>query len=138
MSTTTTWAQDRADKKDKWDRTDTNGTRGYVRKFEHAYGYFWQAERNDYRLTGSGVDREAAMAKADEAMALPTDEFNRRICENLMIDIRRIERAILQLSPHTDLLPGYHAGYEAGLAHARQLVASALGIPEAETTTEAA
>lgn len=47
-------------------------------------------------------------------MALPIEEFNRRVTAELIDDLRKIERDIMRLSPATDLLPGYHAGYEAG------------------------
>lgn len=90
----------------------------------------WQAVRNRFRLSGVVTGVDAAKAEAERALALPIDEFNRLVVEDLRNDIKKLERDILTLAPETNLLPGYHAGYEAGTADMKRKVAAVLEVEE--------
>lgn len=120
-------------KRDHEAATDTRTCRiedcvlGYISQYPDINRYNWQAIRGQFRLTGIEADSDAAIACAEEALALPIEEFNRLVAKDLIDDFQRIERDILLLSPGTKLLPGYRAGYDAGVADIKRKVASALG-----------
>ena len=120
------WTQDQTARTDSWDWKIEARTYGYVTQYAGSESYCWQAVRGDFRLAGIEVGRGAAMNRAEETLALPIDEFNQRVTVELINDLRKIERDILRLSPATEILPGYHAGYEAGASDVRRRIAEAL------------
>lgn len=124
------WTQDTAARTDTWDRDITHRTYCHIAQYEGTDRYCWQAVQGDYRLSGIETGREAAMAQADATMALPADEFNAQVAADLKETLLDIERKLLNLEPASTLLPGYHAGFEAGFAHARRKIGEALDLGE--------
>ncbi|MDT3708135.1 MAG: hypothetical protein ROZ09_15035 [Thiobacillus sp.] len=120
------WKQNLKAETDQWDRIFAERTYCHVTQYSGSDSYCWQTARGDFRLAGVIRGRDAAMRQAEETMALPIDEFNRRVTAELIDDLRKIERDIMRLSPATDLLPGYHAGYEAGAADVKRRIAAAI------------
>jgi len=120
------WAQDKKADTDCWDLEIGERIYGHITQYAGSERYCWQAVRGDFRLAGIEVGREAAANLAEETLALPVDEFNRRVTVELIDDLRKIERDILRLSPAAEILPGYHAGYEAGASDVRRRIAEAL------------
>lgn len=129
------WVQDPANPRNTdWNITE-NVTYGHVHEYHpEALGggsCCWQAVRNRrFRLSGIVSSVGAAQAEAERILALPKEEFNRLVVEDLMNDIKRLERDILALAPEASLLPGYQAGFEAGAADMKRKVAAALEIKE--------
>lgn len=121
------WKQAANDEHDTWhlDRYST-AKRGYVSQYTNGCGYNWQAYRGDHCLSGSAPDRDAAMAAAEATLALPVDEFNARVLAKLTEELFELEKQILDVAPSSQLLPGYHAGYEAGVAAIRSRIEEAL------------
>ena len=66
------------------------------------------------------------MESAEDTLALPIGEFNRRVVEDLVDDLRKIERDILRLAPDSALLPGYQAGFQAGLTEMKGRITVAM------------
>ncbi len=122
------WKRNEKADTDQWDRVFAERIYCHVTQYSGSDSYCWQTARGDFRLAGVVRGREAAMEAAEETMALPVDEFNRRVTAELIDDLRKIERDIMRLSPTTDLLPGYHAGYEAGTADTRRRIVAALDL----------
>ena len=120
------WVQDHKASKETWNREDGAGGYCYIGKYIGSGGYNWQAWRGEIRLSGSADSREAAMQLADEMIALPVEEFNERGLIDLVDNLRRIEQKIARLSPTASILPGYHTGYEAGLAEAKRRIEQTL------------
>ena len=100
---------------------------GYVSQYAGEDRYNWQDIRGGHRLSSIETGAEAAMAACDASMALSDDEFNARAAAALIDDIMRFEERLIELQPNTTLLPGYHAGFEAGFTKARESVLAALG-----------
>lgn len=126
MNTTTTWQQDDATP-DTWHRRiDGYQTYGYIRQYEGSDSHNWQAVRNGYRLSGIVAGRDAAMAAAEAALAMPIDEFNAWVAIELKETLTRLERDLLSLCPDSQFLPGYHAGYEAGVADTKSKIEAVL------------
>ncbi|MFH2082051.1 MAG: hypothetical protein ABIK08_11270 [Pseudomonadota bacterium] len=124
------WEQDVNADTDTWNRRSATGTRCHISQYAGSDRYFWQTVRGDFRISGAVLGRLAAMNAAEETMALPVEEFNRQVTADLIDDLRRIERDILRLSPNTEILPGYHAGYEAGVADIKRRIEAAIGLGE--------
>lgn len=122
------WKQNTQAETDQWDWEIADRTYCHITQYAGTDRYCWQTVRSDFRLSGIETGRDAAMTQAEEIMALPIDEFNRRVTVELIDKLREIERDILRLSPSTDLLPGYHAGYEAGAADVRRRIAVAIDL----------
>lgn len=122
------WKQNTQTDTDQWDWEIADRTYGLITQYAGTDRYCWQAVRSDFRLSGIAVGRDAAISQAEEIMALPVDEFNRRVTVELIDKLREVERDILRLSPSTDLLPGYHAGYEDGVADVRRRIAAAIDL----------
>ena len=99
---------------------------GYVSQYEGSNRYNWQDIRGDHRLSGVVEGADAAMAACDASMALSDEDFNARVAANLITELKQREKALLELQPNTTLLTGYHAGFEAGFAKARESVLAAL------------
>ncbi|MDZ4255639.1 MAG: hypothetical protein U1A72_23975, partial [Sulfuritalea sp.] len=134
------WKRDESSTNDTWHLTFNGRARGYVSKYglEYGYGpadrgYNWQAIRDDERISGSAPDAETAIARTEEILALPVEEFNRRVAKNLVDEFRQIEQRILRLAPETDLLPGYQAAYEAAVADIRRKIVTAIGLDDSTT-----
>lgn len=126
MNCATPWKQNLDSPTDRWDRHDDNGDRGHIRQYKDSDECYWQAIRNNFRLSGIVVGREAAIAEADGMLALPIGDFNALVAAYLMMDLRRLEHDLLILQPGGDPLPGYHAGYEAGQAAMKRKIEAAL------------
>lgn len=122
------WKQNEQADTDQWDWEISDRTYSHITQYAGKNSYCWQAVRGDFRLSGIAIGRDAAISQAEEIMTLPVDEFNRRVTVELIDKFREIERDILRLSPSTDLLPGYHAGYEAGSADIRRRIAAAMDL----------
>ena len=60
------------------------------------------------------------------SLVIADEEFNARVDANLINELKQREKALLELQPNTTLLTGYHAGFEAGFAKARESVLAAL------------
>jgi len=120
------WKQNLKADTDQWDRVFAERIYCHVTQYSGSDSYCWQTARGDFRLAGVVRGRDAAMQQAEETMALPVEEFNRRVTAELIDDIRKIERDIMRLSPTTELLPGYHAGYEAGTEDFKRRIAAAI------------
>jgi hypothetical protein len=130
--TPTEWTP-RADRPDILDRGQANNERGYIH--EYAEDCNWQAWRNGYCLSGIVGSLEAAMDMADAMLALPIEEFNARVAVDLREKLRGIEcellrlqpdAALLRLQPDAALLPGFHAGYEQGVADTKRKIEAVL------------
>lgn len=129
---TTPWIQRQGTPTETWERRDKGGKIiAYVSKYAGSDGFNWQAIRGAGHRSESALTREAAMTCADAALAMPIDEFNAAAVAELWEDIQELEQKILALCPGTPLLPGYQAGYAAGLVEARRRVNEALA-PEAK------
>lgn len=120
------WKKDAKAETDCWDLEIEERVYGHITQYAGSDRYCWQAVRSDFRLSGIVAGREAAANAAEETLALPIEEFNRRVTAELIDDLRKIERDILRLSPAAEILPGYHAGYEAGAADVRRRITDAL------------
>lgn len=101
-------------------------TGGYVSQYIGTNNYYWHDARRGHKLSGIETGVDAAMAACEAAMALPDDEFNNRVAAELKESLKRIEAQLLELQPDTALLPGYHTGFEAGYAKARDAVLAVL------------
>lgn len=124
------WTQLPNSDKDDWERYTGAGTYCAITNYAGTDDYCWHAARGEARLYGSMRGREAAMQQADALMALPVEEFNARAVAELIDELRDIEGKILRLAPDINVLPGYHAGFEAGIADTRRKILSALGDDE--------
>jgi len=120
------WTKDTDAKTDCWERELGNQVRGHITQYEGTDRYCWQAVRGEYRLADIVTGRDAAMAQADATLALPIEEFNALVSAELEENLRKIERQLLAINPTADILPGYHAGYEAGVADTRRRIAQAI------------
>lgn len=128
---TPTWIQDPTAPTDKWTRRIEYCVYGYICQYEGSNDYCWQARRGGHVLTGIVEGRDAAMAAADDTLALPVEKFNARVAVELRAQMKQLEKDLLALQPDADLLPGYHAGFEAGAASVRQQIAAVLNLGEA-------
>lgn len=99
---------------------------GYVGQYEGTNSYNWQDIRYEHRLSGIAEGADAAMAACDASMALADEEFNARVAASIITELKRLEKNLLELQPNTTLLTGYHTGFEAGFAKARESVFAAL------------
>lgn len=121
------WTQkQRADDLDSWKWNVADGIYGLAIQYANTDDYNWQAVRGAFRLSGIEEGRTAAMHMAEEILALPTEEFNRRVAVELFDRLKEIERNIHTLYPSADILPGYHAGYEAGVADTKRRIVEAM------------
>lgn len=111
-----------------YERTIDARTYCAITNYAGSDDYCWHVIRGDARLHAIIHGSEAAMKKADEIMALPIDEFNARAVAVLINEIREIERQIMRIGPHADILPGYQAGYEAGIADIKRKIAAAIDL----------
>lgn len=123
-----TWEQDVHAIAEQWDFVIADGIYGHITNYAGTDDYCWQAVRNEFRLAGIIAGRDAAMRQSEEIMALPIEEFNRRIIIDLTVEFRRIERDILRLSNSQSpyLIPGYHAGFKDGVADVKSRIAEVL------------
>lgn len=121
-----TWKQMPDAATDEWDWVISGDSRCHATQYAGTENYCWQGVRGDFRLSGIVVGREAAMERAEEIIALPIEEFNRRVVVELMAKLHEIERDITRLSPSTDILPGYAAGYEAGISAIKCRISAAM------------
>lgn len=128
MTAESPWLVDETKSTPTWRRGANYDTYGYVAKLDYVSGYNWQAVRNglDNRISGSAPTPEAAMAAADAALAMPFETFAAQVVQELVDQLRGIEAQIIALSPTREILPGYHAGYEAGVAETRRRIEEAL------------
>lgn len=104
------WQQDTSAETDQWRLHISKGTRSSVTQYVGTDDYCWQVYRNDFYLGGIVTGHEAAIAKADEMQAMPIEDYNAMVAANLMSDLLDIERKLIKLQPHTNLLAGYEAG----------------------------
>lgn len=129
---TTTWAQRQDATTETWERKDEDGKIiGYVAKYAGSAGFNWQAIRGDERVSGSASTSIEGMAATDTRLALSIEQFNVLVTGQLLKEIQTLEQRILAIRPETPLLPGYQAGYAAGLDEALRRVTEALA-PEAK------
>lgn len=129
---TITWTKRQNAAEDIWDYLSTDGSaRGYVSKYAGSDGFNWQAIRGGERVSGSAPTSQEGMAAADAVLALSIEQFNVLVTGELLKKIQELEQRILSIRPETPLLPGYQAGYAAGLEEARRRVTEALA-PEAK------
>ncbi len=126
QATHATWQQDTTAKTDEWRKYIREGTRCRATQYEGSNQYCWQVYRDDFYQGGIVTGRDAAMAKADEMLALPIEEYNALVAVELKKDMRDLERKLLKLQPDADILPGYHLGYEAGVADTKRKIEAVL------------
>lgn len=126
MNPATPWKQNLEAPTDQWDRHDESGDCGYISKYKGSDDYYWQTVRNNFRLAGIVVGREAAIAAADAKLALPIDDFNALVAADLIKNLRKLEQDLLILQPGGDYLPGYQAGYKAGQAAMKRKIEAVL------------
>lgn len=62
------------------------------------------------------------MAKVEEIILLPIDDFKSLIAEKLLEKMRELEQELLLVRPESDYLPGYKSGYEAGIAELKSKI----------------
>lgn len=124
--TTTEWVVDANAPTDQRRRRIAWQEYGYISKYEGSENYNWQTRRGDGHLSGIVTGAEAAMAHADAMLALPVEEFNAMAAIGLRDEIANLEKKLLALQPGADLLPGYHAGFEAGMAAMKAKVEAVL------------
>lgn len=123
---TTTWIVSDADPL-IWNRgSDIRTENGYAHQYADRQDANWQAWRNGFCLSGIARGLDAAKAMADDMLALPIEEFNARVAEDLREDLKKIERDLLRLQPDTHLLPGFHAGYEQGVLDTKRKIEAVL------------
>lgn len=125
-----TWEQNMQAATDQWNWVIDDVTYAHITQYSGTENYCFQAKRGDYRLAGIIAGRSSAMRQADELIALPIEEFNRRVMIELIDELRKVERDILRLSPNTDLLPGYHAGFEDGVADMKRRIAAVIDLSD--------
>lgn len=127
MNTTATWKQDVSSVTDTWDCKIGPCDHLHISSFSpDSDRYSCQTWRGGFCLSSVVAGREAAMAKAEERLALPIEEFNARVADELFDRLRQIEGELLRLQPNADFLPGYHAGYEAGVADTKRKIEAVL------------
>lgn len=128
ISSNTDWQRDESETKRATYHKGRYAQRaGYVAQYEGSDSYNWQDIRYGHRLSGIVNGADAAMAACDASMALSDEEFNARVATTLITELKRLEKELLALQPNTTLLTGYHAGFEAGFAKARESMLAALG-----------
>lgn len=123
------WIQD-ANDNDRWYKNKHQKEYGHIAHLSDTHKFCWQAARHGHRLTGIAADIEEAMRKADEKLALPIEEFNNLVATELLEELNKLERQILELKPAPKLLAGYHAGYEDGIAETTAKIAKALNLSD--------
>lgn len=132
MQTTTPWIQRQDAPTETWDwKSEDRSASGYVSKYAGSAGFNWQAIRGDERISGSASTSQEGMAAADAVLALSIEQFNVLATGELLKEIQKLEQRILAIRPDTPWLPGFQAGYAAGLEEARRRVTEALA-PEAK------
>jgi len=116
------WQQLESDR-DSW-KTPAGDVYGYITAYstDVQSAYNWQAARGQHRLSGTEADRVAAMARAEQVLALPIDEFNRQVIADLESDLQKLALDILALAPDASLPPGYKAGFAAGVEDTRKRI----------------
>lgn len=120
------WLASAADQR-TWNRGTSHRTEsGYAHRYDNSEDANWQAWRNGFCLSGIMRGLDAAKAMADEMLALPIEEFNARCAVSLREDLKKNERDLLRLQPDTHLLPGFHAGYEQGVADTKRKIEAVL------------
>lgn len=123
-----TWQQDTDADTDAWRRRIRSSTYCRIIQYAGTDNYYWATTRNDFRLSGITKGRDSAMADADRHMDMPIESFNSMVAAEMIDKLREIEKDLLRLQPDINLLPGYHAGYEAGAEETRQRVAAVLNL----------
>ena len=123
---TNTWQKDTNAATDHWRRRIDFDTYAIITQHEDRTDYCWQAVRGDFRISSIVEGRTPAMSMADSAIDLPIDEFNAIVAADLRADLKAIEKKLLILQPDTTLLPGFHAGYEAGAEDMKRKIAAVL------------
>mgnify|MGYP004704588543 CR=1 FL=1 len=123
---TDTWKQAENAATDTWKKPIGDGTHCYATQYAGSDDYNWQTWRNGYCISGIVTGRDSAMAKADEMLARPIEEFNAIVAAGLRADMKDIEKKLLIMQPDTTLLPGYHAGYEAGMEGMKRKIEAVL------------
>lgn len=121
-----TWQQKTKADTETWERRLDFHTYGIVSNYQGTNTYCWQAVRGDFRLSGVIEGADAGMTQADATLDLPIDEYNARVANEVRKDLLELERKLLRLLPDGRLLPGYHAGYEAGMAETKRKIEAAL------------
>lgn len=122
-----TWIQDMTAATDQWRfLVDGCDTYGYIHNYAGSNDYCWQAIRGGARVSGITKGREASMAKAEEMLSLPVEDFNVIASADLLERLHELEREIVALQPCSKYLPGYRAGYEAGAADVKRRISYAL------------
>lgn len=128
MDMTLEWEQEASAYPDRWKRRlDEPGWNcGFIHRYEGTNGYCWQAVRHGFRMSGTRQGREAALAAADAALALPIEQFNALAAAEIRIKIADLERDLLKLQPETDVSPGYRIGFAAGQEAMQQKIMAVL------------
>jgi len=126
MNTAPTWQQDTSAKTDTWRLRICEGTRCSVTQYEGSDNYCWQVYRDGFYQGGIVAGREAAIAKAAEMLDMPIEEYNALVADELKAELHEIERKLLKLQPDTNLLSGYHIGYQAGVVDTKRKIEAVL------------
>lgn len=126
------WKQNQNAETDSWNRVFESGDGTHVSMYVGTNRYYWMARRGDYRLSGVETGRDAAIEQAEAAIAMPIGEFNQRVANKLIVQLHEIESDLMRLCPNTDLLLGYHTGYEAGASDVKRRIYAAMDIGETE------
>lgn len=109
-----------------WERYLGDGAYCAISQYAGSDDYCWHAVRGEARLHAIAHGREAAMQKAEEAMALSVEEFNDRAVAMLIDEMQKLEKTILRIAPHKQIMAGYQAGFEDGVNAARRKIIDAL------------
>jgi hypothetical protein len=126
MTTTHTWQQEDYEGRAIWNLKICDGTYLYVGNYAGTDDYSVQVRRNNFCISSIETGLDHAKAIAEARLALPIEEFNAIVAAELKRDMLRIEQDLLRLQPDTQLLPGYHAGYEAGVADTKRKIEAVL------------
>lgn len=117
------WIQRANSETDTWTfEVDKRNIYGYISNYAGTEKYNWQAVRDFKTLSGIVIGREASMVKAEEALALPIEDFIEAIAAELREELYERERKLFALQPCSKYLPGYHVGYEAGAADVKRRI----------------
>jgi hypothetical protein len=124
--TTPTWQQETYEGRAIWQFKISDGTYLYVGNYAGTDDYSVQVRRNHFLISSIETGLDHAKEIAEARLSLPIEEFNAIVAAELRRDMLKIEQDLLRLQPDSQLLPGYHAGYEAGIADTKRKIKAVL------------
>ena len=105
---------------------DQRKEEAFVSVYKDRQDCFYKVERGLASLSGIKDSLEQAIDEAERLTDMPIDKFNELAIAALEEELASLERKILNISPTTDILRGYHAGYDAGVKATKQQIINAL------------